>query len=151
VLFVLFVVGLTTHWAIQIVRQLGAGASEPGTVACRPGVRALIGAVRAARQAAARAEGNETTAVSQFRTTLGPTWQTRNAVTAACRQDPEAQRALAEIDLWRYAEENAVRTEAAELAVRRRTVHALELGGFGAPDHAQGGNALVPELSSPAP
>jgi hypothetical protein len=148
VLFVVVVSSLTTIWALQIIRQLTVAQPAPGPVQCRPGVRALIDSVRQARHAAREAGGGEVSALARFRSTLGPAWKSRDELAAMCRDDREAGNALREVDLWRYAEENAVRYEAAELNARRKAVRSLEARLFGAD---QGGKAPAPALSCPAP
>lgn len=132
-LFAVVVTGLTAHWASQIVRQIVTRTPAPFPVECRPGVRALIAEVRVARRVAAAAGGNEAAALSRFRASLGPAWQARDALGSVCRCDPQARAALRDVDLWRYAEENSVRYDAAEVAGRRRAVQAREAELFGAP------------------
>ena len=126
-IFALVVSALTALWAGQILQQLVVHHSSTGPATeCRPGVRALIDAVRRARQAAAEETGGEKPALGRFRATLAPAWRIRPDLTAACAGDPAAARALKEVDLLRYAEEHAVRYESAELARRRRRVLAIE-------------------------
>jgi hypothetical protein len=127
------VTGLTAMWTVQIIRQVYPSRPETPRLQCRPALRDLIHAVRAARSAAASETGGERAAVKRFRAALGPSWQARAQLTEACQADPEALRALREVDLLRYAEEHAVRYEVQELALRRRRVRTLEKTLFGAP------------------
>ena len=129
-IFIAVVSGLTALWAGQIVQQVMGDGGGTASVDCRPGVRALIDAVRRARRAAAKETGGEKQALARFRAALAPAWRVRPDLNAACAGDPAASKALKEIDLLRYAEEHAVRYEAAELARRRRRVLAIETSLF---------------------
>jgi len=130
VLFVTAVSALTALWTWQIVEQLVAHGSGAAPAQCRPGVRALIDAMRRARRAAAEETGGEKQALARFRAALAPAWRARPDLDAACAGDPAASQALRKIDSLRYAEEHAVRYEAAELARRRRQVLAVEASLF---------------------
>ena len=146
------VAGLTLMWTIQIVQQVFAAPPSSTEVQCRPGLRDLIGAVRQARRAAKAENGGERAALERFRTTLRPAWQARSHLDEACRDDPEAMRALREIDLLRYAEEHAVRYEVQELARRRQRVRAIEPELSHPPDEPNPAGptaSAVPETRSP--
>ncbi len=121
---------LTALWAGQIVQQVLVHPPPEAPTECRPGVRALIDAVRRARHAAAEETGGEKQSLARFRAALAPAWRVRPDLSAACAGDPAASQALREVDLLRYAEEHAVRYEAAELALRRRRVLAIEASLF---------------------
>ncbi len=87
---------------------------------CRPELAKLFDSVPAARKAAAEGPGGEKAAIDRFRRALRPAWASRPALTGACAGDQEAAQALRAVDALRYAEENHVRHEAAELTRRRR-------------------------------
>ena len=87
---------------------------------CRPGVEALMASIPTARNAAAEGPGGERAALDRFRRSLAPVWAQRAALTAACAGDADAQAGLQAVDELRYAEENHVRYEAAEVTKRRR-------------------------------
>lgn len=126
-MFVLLVVGFTAVCSAQILVQVfGKAPVHDVSTNCRQGLLALIGAVRRARAAAAAETGGERAALARFRAALEPEWSDKPTLDVACRSDAEAQRALGEIELLRYAEEHAVRYEAVDLAPRRRRVRALE-------------------------
>jgi hypothetical protein len=131
-LFALIVTTFTAVWSVQILLQVTTPDHEATDLECRPGVRELLIAVRHARRAAAEETGGERAALQRFRTTLRPAWSSRDQLTDLCQHDPEALRALREVDLLRYAEEHAVRYEAVELARRRRRIRAVEAHLFGA-------------------
>lgn len=126
VVFGLIVSGITLTWTVQIIRQTFFPAGTPHGESCRPGVLALIGAVRRARHAADEETGGERAAVTRFRAALAPEWEGRDAVAVTCRGDALGERALREVDRLRFAEEHATRYEAVDLARRRRDVVALE-------------------------
>ncbi len=123
-IFSLIVVGITAAWTIEIIQQVWFTEPSPSSEACRPGVLGLISAVDRARRAAAEERG-EQAAVTRFRTALQPEWNGRAALDRACAGDPVARRALESADGLRYAEENAARSEASDLAERRRATQAL--------------------------
>lgn len=126
VVFAIWVTGITLALTSQIIRQTFYPAGSGGSTACRPGVLALIGAVRRARQAADAETGGERAAVTRFRAALAPEWDGRDALATTCRGDATGERALREVDRLRYAEEHATRYEAVDLARRRRDVASLE-------------------------
>jgi hypothetical protein len=126
-LFVLVVAAFTGICSVQIlVEVFGRHAGTPSAASCRRGLMTLIGAVRRARAAAEAETGGERAALARFRAELEPQWSERPALDATCRADAESLRAIGEIERLRYAEEHAVRYEAADLASRRRRVRALE-------------------------
>lgn len=126
VVFALLVSGITLTWTAQIIRQTFFPAGTAATASCRPGVLALIGAVRRARQSADAETGGERAAVARFRAALAPEWDGRDALGVTCRGDAVGERALREVDRLRFAEEHATRYEAVDLARRRREVASLE-------------------------
>ena len=127
VLFGAAVVGITLSWTVQIIRQVWFPPTSAETVACRPGVLALITALRRARLAADAETGvGDRVAVTRFRAALRPEWDQRADLGRSCAGDSTAEHALHEIDRLRYAEEHATRYEAVELTRRRRDIAALE-------------------------
>lgn len=117
--------GVTLWWTVQIMSQAWAPATGAAPD-CRPGAQALLAAVRRAAEAASAETGGQRAALGRFREALLPEWSQRGAVTNACRQDPQGQRFLREVELLRYAEERSVRHAATDVARRRRGVVRLE-------------------------
>ena len=70
--FVLLIAGLTAVWSAQIIQQVLAPEPAGPGLECRPGVRALIAAVRHARKAAGQETGGERAAMERFRAALNP-------------------------------------------------------------------------------
>lgn len=126
VLFGLIVGGFTLVCTAQILHTLFFAPPKAQADGCRPAALDLIAAVRRARAAAGAEIRGERAAVLQFRASLEPEWSQREALDLACQGDPQALRALREIDRFRYAEEHAARYEAVDLAKRRRRMLALE-------------------------
>ena len=121
-----FVVGSTTLlWASQILFAVFAPPLVPSAAGCRPAVLELETALQRARRAAATEPEGERPALARFRRALEPEWSSREWLTSACNDDPQAQKALRELDALRYAEEHAVRYEAVALAKQRRRADAL--------------------------
>jgi hypothetical protein len=117
--------GLTLLWSLQIMTQAWS-QSGTTTMECREGVQSLLAAVRRARQSAGSQTGGEHAAVERFRAELQPEWKQRSAVGNRCKEDEDGRRLLREVDLLRYAEERSVRSDAVDVARRRRRVQALE-------------------------
>jgi hypothetical protein len=122
--FAVWVVGFTAWWTTEIIQQVWFTRVPETAAECRSGIQGLITAIERAKKAAAEAQG-EQAAVTRFRKELSPEWDGRAALTRACRNDPTALRGLASVDGLRYAEENAARSEASDLAERRRAIQAL--------------------------
>ena len=116
-------------WAGQIVAQAWSSSGRAPRD-CRDGIRSLISAVDRASNAAAAETGGERAAVERFRAELQPQWGQRPVLEQACRDDDAARLLLREVDLLRYAQERSVRSDAVDVARRRRRVQALgvELG-----------------------
>jgi hypothetical protein len=119
------VTAFTAVCSVEIIQQAWATPSSGSSAECRPGIADLIKAVRRARTAAANGTGGEREAMQRFREALLPEWSMRPGLGARCAGDPEATRALGEIDRLRYAEEHALRYEALDVAGRRRSVEAI--------------------------
>jgi hypothetical protein len=115
-----------TVCSVQILIENFAPETGAEIQECRAGVRALIGAVYRARNAAAQETEGERPALEAFRQALEPEWANRPSLTKACRDDAPALKGLKEIDLLRYAEEAVVRYEVVDLAKRRRRVRKFE-------------------------
>jgi hypothetical protein len=67
----------------------------------------------------------EDAALADFRRALSPEWDDRDHIEDLCRPSPSSMAALDALERLRYAEEHAVRREAAELAPLRRRVQAI--------------------------
>ena len=126
VLFYSIAVGISAAGAIQIFSQAFArhGAPESAASTCEEGLSRLASAVARARKAASATDG-EDAALGDFRKTLRPEWDDRDHVEDLCRSSPSSMAALDAIEQLRYAEEHAVRREAAELAPLRRRVQSI--------------------------
>jgi hypothetical protein len=124
--FAVIVTAFTAVCSAQILWQVWAPEVTPTDVECRPGAVQLVEAVHRARSAAAATGGYEREALARFRSALEPEWTWRPALEIRCHDDPEALRALQEIDRFRYAEEHAVRYDAASLSRLRRRMKALQ-------------------------
>lgn len=123
-IFGAIVVVITAWWTIEIIQQVWFQRVPQTTAECRSGILGLIDAVERARKQAGETPG-EQASVTRFREALRPEWDTRAALDRACQNDPEALRGLESVDGLRYAEENAARSEASDLAERRRAIQAL--------------------------
>jgi hypothetical protein len=108
------------------------GEAEVPYPNCREGLSALYRAVVRARDATRRgleeAQSDEQ-AVRLFRATVEPEWSHRDQVVQLCAPSAADRHALDTIERLRYAEEHAVRSQAAELQLLRR--RARELVGIG--------------------
>jgi hypothetical protein len=131
-------------WTGQIFQQVWQPEGAHATSTCRAGIRALIQAVRRARTAAGAELGGERPALGRFREALDPEWRARPELGQDCSSDREAARALETVDLYRYAEEHALRYEARDVARLRRDIRRLEVRLFGGPVEA-------PAAGEPAP
>jgi len=123
---VTIVTSFTAVCSVEIILQAWTPTAAAATTPCRPGVTALIDAVRRARNAAAEVSGGEGQALSVYRRALEPEWSTVSAIGRECLGDAEAERALDAVDRLRYAEERAIRYEALDLEKRRREVDDLQ-------------------------
>lgn len=120
-LYGMVVGGFTAVCAVQIMIAVWWPPIGPAAPSCRAGLKQLIVGVEEARLAAAQATG-EREAVQRFRETLGPGWERRQSVSALCKADPAALRALKLVDRLRFAEEHAVRYDSGDVAGLRRRV-----------------------------
>jgi hypothetical protein len=117
----------TAVCAAQIMTQVwGTPRDTSAAPDCYEGLDGLIRAVRRARRAAGAEPAGERAALARFREQLQPEWAYRAGLGRSCRDDPEALRALRDVDRLRYAEEHAVRYESVDLARRRRRVAQIE-------------------------
>lgn len=122
--FAALVSAFTIVCSVQICIQVWAPKIVPHETDCVAGTVLLVDSIDAARTAAAAAVG-ELEALSKFRETVAPAWALRPALGLKCKRDPGAIERLRAVDRLRYAEEHAVRYEAADLAARRHEVQRL--------------------------
>jgi len=126
-LVALLAVAVTTGASVQILLAVFSPPNAGEKTECRAGVQALLtGVSRARGQAAARGEG-EREALAAFRRALEPEWSSAPTIRNACRKqnDRDALAAFRQVELLRYAEEQAVRYEALDLSLLRRRAPAL--------------------------
>jgi hypothetical protein len=122
--FATFVASFTLIWSWQILTQVfNPSLTGPARSDCRSGVLELLTSVEQARRQAGR-DDEERAALARFRRALEPAWSERPRLDSTCAEDPEARRALPEIDEFRYAEEHAVRRD---LDLSRERQRAREL------------------------
>jgi hypothetical protein len=124
VAFGLTVAALTGIFSVQIITQAWETGKVDTAQQCRQQLRALLDALGRARQSAARQAG-ELPALDAFRNELGEPWRSASTLRLVCATDPPALDLFERIDALRYAEEQAVRNEARELAQQRRSVQQL--------------------------
>jgi hypothetical protein len=124
--FALLVTTFTVVCSIEIIVQAWAPSGIRAEVDCRRDIQGLINAVRRAREAAAQTTSGERDAVSRYRAALEPEWSLRAVIGEHCNSDPDARRALGDVDRLRYGEEHALRYEAMDIASLRRRVVAEE-------------------------
>jgi hypothetical protein len=124
VAFGLVVAALTAVFSAQIIVQAWTVDPAESEQHCHQGLKDLLAALERARQSAARQAG-EFLALAAFRNELGDSWRRASTLRLVCATDPPAADLLERIDALRYAEEQAVRNEARELAKQRRGVQQL--------------------------
>jgi hypothetical protein len=122
--FATIVSAFTIVCSVQICIQVWAPKLVPAPTDCAAGTLMLVDSIEAARSAASSVVG-EREALSRFRQTVAPVWAFRPALGVECKRDPAALERLRAVDRLRYAEEHAVRYEAADLAARRHDVERL--------------------------
>ncbi|MBK6516838.1 MAG: hypothetical protein IPM79_21455 [Polyangiaceae bacterium] len=117
--------GLVVTWVCGVTAQIVRQALWPEVLptpyaTCSEGLSALGLALDRAR---ADAEGDldPDSALARFRNALGPEWGLLSAVRESCQKDNRIG-SLDALERLRYAEEHAVRREAASLAALRRQV-----------------------------
>lgn len=117
--FALVVGGFTLTCAVQILTQIFSpptSESTPpawaGAPDCRAGLGALRAAVVRARRVVLHSGLDESPALAAFRRELTPEWRFRAELEQSCPHS-DARAALEQLDEFRYAEEHAVRYEAA--------------------------------------
>ncbi len=109
--------------AIQIMLVVFSPPPGPEAASCEQGLAELTQGVRRAREAAAKEPQGERAALKIFRENLSG-WDKRASMERLCQGDAAALAKLESIDRLRYAEEHAVRYEAAGgVAALRRRVH----------------------------
>jgi len=124
-------------------------APELHVTSCPDGLSRLLSAIERARAAASLTDG-EDAALADFRKALRPDWDDRDNIEDLCRPSPSSMAALDAIEQLRYAEEHAVRREAADLAPLRRRVQAIAPRPLGPPGLAPGPAAPAPPSTSTA-
>jgi hypothetical protein len=145
VLYLLVALVVGAAGGIQVFAQAfeRREAPEIHVKSCPDGLARLAAAVERARTAASVTDG-EDAALDRFRRALQPDWDDRDHIEDLCQSSPSSMAALDAIEQLRYAEEHAVRREAAELAPLRRRVQALSPQWASAP-------ADAPSTPSPPP
>lgn len=128
--------GLVASWvlaaSLQIIQQVLFPEVVPSPYpSCEAGLKQLRRAVDEARHSAAEGDEDPDEALARFRTALQPEWRYLEGIRATC-QAPEELAGLDALERLRYAEEHAVRREAASLAALRRRVD-LGVSGAGQP------------------
>lgn len=125
-IFYLLAIGVSVAGSVQIFVQAFQRREAPGlgVSSCSDGLARLTTAVERARKAASVTDG-EDAALADFRQALTPEWDDRDHIEDLCRSSAQSMAALDAIEQLRYAEEHAVRREAAELAPLRRRVQAI--------------------------
>lgn len=146
-IFYVLAVGVSIGGSAQIFVQAFQRREAPGlgVTSCSDGLSKLTGALERARKAASATDG-EDAALADFRKALAPEWDDRDHIEDLCRSSEPSMAALDAIEQLRYAEEHAVRREAAELAPLRRRVQAIA-----PPAAAEPGRSSAPSPSSAAP
>lgn len=117
----LFVVGVTFQLTQQVFFR---GSPDPTAFSsCREGTKALYKAVTRA-SAEAQGETDVPKAIALFRAALAPDWDHVELVRSLCRAsgDGSERASLDAVERLRYAEEHAVRREAASLEHLRKQV-----------------------------
>jgi len=116
-------VGLfTVTQAGQITRQIHFPVVVPSGTSCEQAQVELFSALERARSAG-EANLDQDTALARFRAALDPEWARIEGSRANCASTDQ-RRSLDALERLRYAEEHAVRREAASLAALRRQVAA---------------------------
>lgn len=116
---------IVSVWVVVTTTQLVQQAHFPVLVpspygTCTEGLRKLHGAIDRARHVA-EGDLDPDSALARYRTALDPEWTYLTGVRKTCGTAPE-RRSLDALERLRYAEEHAVRREAASLAALRRQV-----------------------------
>lgn len=126
ILYYIAAVGVAGAGSVQVFLQAfqRREAPELGVTTCADGLARLSAAVDRARRAASLTDG-EDAALLDFRKALTPEWDDRDHIEDLCRPSASSMAALDAIEQLRYAEEHAVRREAAELAPLRRRVQGI--------------------------
>ncbi len=126
ILYYIAAVGVATAGSVQVFIQAfqRREAPELHIASCSDGLARLAHAVERARRVASGTDG-EDAALADFRRALSPEWDDRDHIEDLCRPSAPSMAALDAIEQLRYAEEHAVRREAAELAPLRRRVQGI--------------------------
>jgi hypothetical protein len=121
--------GLVGAWVLfvsaQIVRQvLAPEVPASPHASCVQGLRHLDAALVRARATATEGDDDPDQALARFRAELHPAWSALEGIRSTCKT-PDERRGLDALERLRYAEEHAVRREAASLTVLRRNWAAM--------------------------
>jgi len=125
-LFSLLIGAFTVVCSAQVLYQGFSTKTGPSSIDCRSGLRGLARSLERARAEASAALPGERTRLAQFRVALAREWSERDEIEKLCENDSWATKALSQIDRLRWAEEQAVRYESADLAPSRKRVLAIE-------------------------
>jgi hypothetical protein len=120
--FLSLVALFTLTQAGQITRQVQFPTVVPNATSCEQALFDLAAALERARSAG-EATLDQDTALARFRAALDPEWAGIEGSRANCASTDQ-RRSLDALERLRYAEEHAVRREAASLAALRRQVAA---------------------------
>lgn len=113
--------------ATQLSQQVYAPPTgNEGSGSCAEGLRLLVKGVDDAKAASQQVVGSDE-ALLKFRAVVGQAYQQRARVERVCREAGDASmlEALATIDRYRHAEENAARRDGDEVAPARAAVKRL--------------------------
>jgi hypothetical protein len=106
----------------QIIQQVVFPEVIPSPYpTCEAGLKHLDAALDRARHSAAEGDEDPDEALSRFRSSLRPEWEYLEGIRVSCQSQGDL-RGLDALERLRYAEEHAVRREAASLAALRRRV-----------------------------
>ncbi len=122
IVFLAVVAVFTITQAGQITKQVMFPQVPPSNLGCEQSLAQLYTALERARTAG-EADLDQDTALARFRAALEPEWATLEGARRNC-SSTEQRRSLDALERLRYAEEHAVRREAASLATLRRQVAA---------------------------
>jgi len=127
VLFASLVTAFIVVCSVQVMQQVWAPETVRSELSCEDGALSLIGALRRARERAAPELG-ERESLRRFRKALLPEWASSDFFSVKCKSQPKIRAALRAVTRVRYAEEHALRYEAADIAGLRRDLDRVERG-----------------------
>jgi len=122
VVFLTVVAAWVVLTSSQIIQQVLFPEVVPSPYpTCEAGLKHLDAALDRARHAAGEGDEDPDEALSRFRASLEPEWRYLEGIRVSCKSE-SGLRGLDALERLRYAEEHAVRREAASLAGLRRRV-----------------------------